>query len=69
MLTRGYLSPAQLEALPPGARVIDEDGDILERLPDGRWIVIAVPDGVDPAFVGDIWPTRLLRARRYPSGR
>jgi hypothetical protein len=59
-----HLTVAELDASPPGTRVIDEDGDILERMPDGRWIVISVPEGADPTR-GDIWPSRLLRARPF----
>jgi hypothetical protein len=66
MLTRGYLTATQLDALPTGSRVVDEDGDTLERQPDGRWVVVAVPEGKDPSLVGDVWPARLLRARHLP---
>ncbi len=66
MLTRGYLTRTQLEAQPPGTRVVDEDGDTLERQADGRWVVVAVPEGADPSLIGDVWPAHLLRARILP---
>lgn len=62
MFSRGLLTKAELDALPTGSRVIDEDGDTLERQEDGRWRVISVPVGADWT-VGDVWPARLIRAR------
>lgn len=62
MFSHGLLTRAELDALPIGARVIDEDGDTLERLEDGRWRVISVPQDAAPT-VGDVWPARLIRAR------
>lgn len=59
-----HLTLTELDAARPGTRVIDEDGDILERLPDGRWVVVSVPEGADHT-VGDIWPSRILRARLF----
>jgi len=68
MVTAGYLTMAQLEALPAGARVVDEDGDVLEHLPDGRWQVISVPEGAGQT-IGDVWPAWVLRARRSTTRR
>ncbi|MCA9528086.1 MAG: hypothetical protein KC549_17490 [Myxococcales bacterium] len=59
-----HLTLTELDAARPGTRVIDEDGDVLERLADGRWVVVSVPEGADHT-VGDIWPSRFLRARLF----
>ena len=68
MVGTGYLTHGQLEAMPVGARVVDEDGDVLVRRPDGQWQVVSVPDSADPT-VGDVWPTWVLRARRSVTRR
>ena len=68
MFDSGYLTSSQLDEMVIGARVLDEDGDTLERLPDGRWVVINVPHGADDT-VGDVWPSWVLRARRCQTRR